>query len=202
VAESNINNSINTNLLMTPGYNFINSNTISDERKSRICCFFKNGWTPNLNDMGTTDEIIIMEKLNRTIIGIYRPFKVYQGETASQNFVRLLNCIQMYMDKNRTIKITIIGDFNVDYLKMGDRSYQRYQLANTLLDFQIQNGLIQKVKEITRHRIVTRNNIATLQTSLLDHVYTNDLEVETIKIIPTISSDHDLVKVEFDEKNT
>jgi len=94
-----------------------------------------------------------------------------------------------------------VGDFNIDYLRVGDKSYQRHQLSEALLNFQVKNELTQMVKEITRHRLVTKNGIQNLQTSLLDHVYTNCLNIDHIQILPTIASDHDLLKINYDESN-
>jgi len=145
--------------------------------------------------MDSKNEIIILEFENETVIGIYRPFKLLVGETASTNFDRLLNGLQNYIDNNPNKNLTIVGDFNIDFLKHGDRTYPRHNLANTLSEFQIHNNLDQLVKEITRHRLINKDGTQILQTSLLDHVYTNGLHVEGVEILPTISSDHDLIKI-------
>jgi len=193
VSESNINLQMNCELLTIQNYNFMNSQTANETRKSRMCCFFKNDWAPNMTEMGKEDEIIILEKKDWTIIGIYRPFKVYENETASGNFSRLITRMQNYMTKYQDRKIIITGDFNIDYQKIGDKTYPRHQLATELMEFQIKNNLTQKVKEITRHRMINKNEQSILQTSLLDHVYTNGLHTEFISIEPTMASDHDIV---------
>jgi len=144
--------------------------------------------------MSLKDEILIFERGDFSIIGIYRPFKKLSGETAQSNFTRLLQCIQNYIDENKKKKIVIMGDFNVDYLKMGDRTYQHHQLSSSLSDFQTYNNLEQLVTEITRHRLVNKRGQQHLQTSLLDHIYSNGLHTENVEIIPTISSDHDIIK--------
>jgi len=195
IAESNINNSMDLNLLNQPEYELIHSNTINEIRKSRLCCFYKNNWKPNFGEMSHSDEVIILEKEQNTIIGLYRPFKTLEGETASSNFTRLIDCLQSYIVKNPQRKLVIVGDINIDYLKIGDKSYQRHLLAEALLDFQVRNVLDQKVTEITRHRMVNRNGQNQLQTSLLDHVYTNGLYVDDVIILPLIASDHDIIKI-------
>jgi len=151
--------------------------------------------------MTVMDELIILENKDITSIGIYRPFKLLQGETATTNFTRLLDTIQKYIDQNKKRRIIISGDFNIDYLRMGDTSYQRHRLAELLLDFQIRNNLTQIVKEITRHRLVNQNDTQTLQTSLLDHVYTNFIGVEDCQILPSIVSDHDVILVTVESTN-
>jgi len=118
IAESDLNKKINIEMLNSKNYNFTTSLTIKDERKSRICAFYKNNWAINETFMTNDDEIIIFEKGNDTSIGIYRPFKLLQGETATTNLLRLLLSLQNYLDKNKEKNVTITRDFNIDYLKI------------------------------------------------------------------------------------
>jgi len=155
ISESEIDKTKELNLLETLPYELNLSNTLSDTRKARICCYSKPEWTL-LPNSSTMDEILSYKKQNHIIIGIYRPFKTYSGESTTTNFERLLANLQQIIDSNPNHNITIVGDFNVDYNKMGDRTYQRFNLASTLQDFQISNGLIQMVKEITRHRMIKK----------------------------------------------
>jgi len=71
VAESNINNDMNTDLLQIRNYNFTNSKTIAQDRKSRICCYYKNKWKLRDDVMSVDDKIIALEHENNFIIGIY-----------------------------------------------------------------------------------------------------------------------------------
>jgi len=145
--------------------------------------------------MSNQDELIIYEKGKQSIIGIYHPFKLLLGETSSSNFTRLLEALQKYITCHPTREVVIVGDFNIDYLKISDRTYQRHLLAEKLLDFQTKNGLEQHIKQITRHRLVTKNGQNILQSSLLDHVYSNSLLIDTVETLPSIASDHDYIKI-------
>jgi len=199
LAEADLNLNMNLKVLEISGYNFATSLAISSERKSRICVYYKNSWTINEQYMSKHDEIVILERGELSVIGIYRPFKLLQGETATTNFERLLAKIEQYIEQNRHKKLIILGDFNVDYLKFGDVTYQRHNLADQLLDFQIRNGLGQQVNEITRHQVIRNNNGTSVQTSRLDHVYINFTGLDPVEILPSISSDHDVIKVTIDE---
>jgi len=195
VSESNLNSNMMTEILQINGYEFTSTKTMTETRKSRLCCYYNNNWSISSFEVGTLDELLILENKNTSVLGIYRPFKVYENETASSNFVRLLTKIQEYIDRNKNKNIILTGDFNVDYLKIGDKTYQRHNLSEILVEFQIYNNLEQMVTEITRHRLITKNGNQILQTSLLDHVYTNGLHVDLVEILPTVASDHDILKI-------
>jgi len=80
VSESNINNEMCQDLTYIKAYDFINSNIISEFRKSRICCYYTNTWRPNLEFMSCKDEVIILERGQFTVIGLYRSFKLYTAK--------------------------------------------------------------------------------------------------------------------------
>jgi len=84
---------------------------------------------------------------------------------------------------------------------MGQRDYKNHHLAELLMDFQKSNNFDQRIKEITRHRMVNRNGQNVLQTSLLDHVYTNGFHVDDVRVFPTIASDHNLIGIIIKNKN-
>jgi len=62
IAESDLNNAMNLNLLNHLGYNLHTSQTITNERKSRLCSYSKPGWNLANNHMSKNDEIIILKK--------------------------------------------------------------------------------------------------------------------------------------------
>ena len=66
-----------------------------------------------------------------------------------------------------------------------------------LQEFIEENGLDQKITEITRHRWVKFNNVKTLQTSLLDHLYQNFTDLRNTSVIPSIASDHDIILLKW-----
>jgi len=199
ISEAEINKNKETNLLECENYELSLSNTLSDTRKARICCYSTNDWT-KIPNSSISDEILAYQKSNQIVICLYRPFKYYIGETTTTNFERLLANVQNIVQSYQNHALTIIGDFNIDYKKIGDQTYQRHNLANLLQDFQIFNNLNQLVNDITRHRMIEKNGERILQTSILDHVYVNGLHVDNIEVLPTIASDHNLIKVNMINK--
>ena len=197
IAEANVDSTMNLDLLNVTNYTIYTSGTIKDNYKARILVLAKDGWKLISQFMSDTDELIIMEKNDLTVIGIYRPFKKLKNETARGNLERLLNKIQNYTDQNINRKIIITGDFNVDYNRIGDKRYQCYHLANMIMDFQVKNNLEQKIKGLTRHRLINKDGNQFLQTSLLDHVYSNSLIIEDTITHPTIASDHDIIQIKI-----
>jgi len=119
ISEAEIDLYKETNLLQVHNYELYLANTISETRKSRICCYSKSDWS-NLSIKSKTDEILAFKKANHIVVGIYRPFKIYSGETTSTNFERLLGSIQEIFNTHANCDFTLVGDFNIDYKKIGD----------------------------------------------------------------------------------
>jgi len=108
ISEADLNEKMDLNLLGISEFTLATSKTFSDVRKSRLCAYYNNSWTLNEEFMSEKDELIILEHENLSIIGIYRPFKLLQGETATTNFLRLLAKIQDYLDKCQGKNVSII----------------------------------------------------------------------------------------------
>jgi hypothetical protein len=96
------------------------------------------------------------------------------------NFERLLDNLKVICDK--TQKVLIGGDFNADP--------RRHDKKAKILDlWQTDCGLEQHVQEDTRTRLVG----TTVQSSLIDHVYSKELVVSDLQSIPSEASDHNLI---------
>ena len=73
----------------------------------------------------------------------------------------------------------IIGDFNLDFKKRGLQNYQNRRIYDELIETEIAFNLLQIVEEDTWSRTYQGN----IRTSLLDHIYVNNLLiVEEVKV--------------------
>jgi len=80
IAESEISKTMQTSISDYPGYELSHSKTMSETRKSRICCFSKPEWQLLEELLPIDDEILLYKKGDHIVIGIYRPFKLYINE--------------------------------------------------------------------------------------------------------------------------
>ena len=66
----------------------------------------------------------------------------------------------------------IMGDINVDHLRLREPGYHLGNLARKVIDFQVDGGYIQMVEEATREQLVG----GVVKKSLLDVIYCNKKE--------------------------
>jgi len=69
---------------------------------------------------GTNLDLIVFENDKLRISGLYRPFKLYAGETAETNFLHLMNALKEVAITNQK-QLICGGDFNIDWLKESRR---------------------------------------------------------------------------------
>ncbi len=93
--------------------------------------------------------------------------------------------------KNSKTKVIVAGDFNLDYLKVGDSSYQNSGLLNKLSLWSASYGLSQLITSPTRFREVNAKNGVRNELSLLDHLYSAD--EERFELIECGVSDHQAI---------
>jgi len=118
-------------------------------------------------DLGSEFDELIAIKVGRvTIVGIYRAFKCFAGETENSNFDRLLNSLSKLNFKEQ---IEIIGDFNINL------NNQTSKFNAELRDWVQEHGLQIVDAGISRSRWVGE----TLQESTIDFALTN---IEHVKI--------------------
>jgi hypothetical protein len=125
------------------------------------------------------------------VIGVYRPFKVELGSTLQEQFDNTIRYIDMKvseMDKSKNPRILVGGDFNLDFLRVGDNSYAGTQMLNKLGTWAASQGLSQLITNITRYRRVHTGGDIREEKSLLDHLYSN--ECEEASLINCGTSDH------------
>jgi len=93
-------------------------------------------------------------------------------------------------------KKVIMGDFNIDYLKMGIINNFYY---NELARMEQTNGLTQLIKETTWSRLYE----GSYRCSLLDHCYLSDLHtLKNVKLLEAEISDHTPIMIELNVNQT
>jgi len=140
---------------------------------------------------GDRQDIIVLENKDNRVVGLYRGFKniIPERDPLSSFFEALQqSCVT---PKN----LTIVGDFNIDPIR--DKETRRGRLLDTLL---INNSLLQLMSEVTRRRMVLKDNIQHLEESTLDLVLTSDDRV-VASAESSYNSDHLLIMVNLPNKN-
>jgi len=143
------------------------SNSFVSRGKSRLVCYKKQGFeiVTGLNEF---NDVLAFNYKSTTIVGLYRGFKLFDGETETSNFFRLLNDLNL-LDPER--EIVVVGDFNIDQQKNDTR------LHRELNDWVLEKGLTVIKTGITRARLVCD----ALQESELDLVITNSNKIKIEK---------------------
>jgi len=136
-------------------------------------------------------DCIILDTLNLRenvrLVGFYRPFKIPENISKQAYLDGLLDCIGKAHKPTRFIAG---GDINIDY-----NPQKSSQELDTLTEWLIEVGLMQLVEKNTRHRLVFTDGNMRLETSLLDHVYSNDKP--KITCLETGYSDHEVIILEI-----
>ena len=183
-------------LIQIQGYKLHNAASLEKHGKSRIIAYTKDG--VNLRrrlDLESPDtEMIIFDKQiqNSTdedrIIGLYRPFTGPNGDKSSngtwERFNHLVSTINKAVDGCH--RVTIVGDLNVDLLKIEDNRYS--DALKLLCD---ENSLEQLIHQPTRIQALKCADGWELQESLLDHVYSSDYRsIKQCGVMHLSQSDH------------
>jgi hypothetical protein len=138
-----------------------------------------------LPELEEVDNEIIVSKLKKQmIVGLYSGFKTEKDESVVGNFKRLVANLGQICQKSSSILIG--GDFNADPAK-------KCQKSDALIEWQCEHGLDQLVQTQTRVRLVESN----IQSSMLDLVFSKEIDSVDIEVVPSEVSDHHLVKASF-----
>jgi len=119
----------------------------------------------NLNIIMIT---VHLSKSKINISSVYRTFKLNSQASYLEVFKSQLNCLKNNIN-TKDVNI-IIGDFNIDYKRKVEASYNNHRLCEELEEFETQHGLTQQVNEVTWSRVIRGR----IKTSTLDHIYIND----------------------------
>jgi len=180
------------------GYALILSNTI-DTGMARLACYVKNGIKYNrrtdLEKKGL--EIIILDSKKVRIIGLYRPFKMLNGESTIENFDRIMSTLKGSVESNNGKDYICGGDFNVNWL-------MESQMKNELVKWMDDGNLLQKINQITRYRVINKDGEQKDEKPLLDHIYLNEEIFKSAKVLqlPTAWSNHEVQIVTLPTKDT
>ena len=104
---------------------------------------------------------------------------IYRSPSGSTDkFVNLFDSVCRSLNRHSRKHIILVGDLNIDLLK-----HENFQAAQNLIDTLSKYGFVQLVSRPTR---ITENSC-----TLIDHVYTNDIEnTISCNILTTDISDH------------
>jgi len=185
ISEANINkNKINEHLNID-NYELI----ISDTKYpiSRSACYLRKSSGFDVITKGNGSEIICLESKTLVIAGIYRPFKLHDGQTHLSNFNALLDEIKKVCKTKK--EIVVAGDFNIDVKVSMNRNPQLKELID---EWALDSGLVQKVNTTTRSRIVTTTRGERIETSIIDHFYTSN-DANEVELIEHFASDHKIL---------
>jgi Reverse transcriptase (RNA-dependent DNA polymerase) len=166
------------NIIKIQNYDLLVSGTLGEKTKARLCCYIHSSIKYKMLHIGNDLDLVGLDILNYRLVGLYRGFKLPPGANRVSFFNSIIKALKRLSKTDK--KLIIGGDFNVDINKKTSN-------LNDLNNWAIDAGLSQLVTNNTWRRIVSDK----LQTSLIDHIYTNDLDVKVTQI-PSIS-DHDFI---------
>ena len=201
VSESDVGEFFDLNLIQIQGFDILLPYP-QQKKKSRILAFTKSGdkfEQIHFTECTEVEGIAIKNNYSNSstynvIVGIYRPYKKESETTMTEQFSILLEKLKSI--KNNYENVCFVGDFNVDFFNLCNLSYHLSNFASMLTKWCAENELVQLVKEHTRSQIYTTDGITITKKSLLDHVYVDNIYIhESVDIVPTTNSDHDLITI-------
>ena len=125
----------------------------------------------------------------KRIINVYRSFNP-NGETAKELFTRQLNLICTAFNDDTVI----IGDFNLDYARRHDVTYDRKNYFELFEEKLGDLNLLQLVKFVTWSCLVG----LVLRSSILDHIYVNGVTlIKNVTRVKQCFGDHELIMAQI-----
>ena len=167
----------------------------TNEHKKRTGIYISNRITylrrNDLEELNTNIVIIDVSDVNEyRIINVYRSFSTYNNDHPLDKFISQLRIIRNAVNALPKKIPIVLGDFNLDYNKIYDPSYQFKNYFGQLNLMFEPMGLTQLVSFETWHRYV--NGLK--RSSVLDHIYTNTPEIlSEICPVHTDIGDHCIV---------
>jgi len=189
-AESDLMGGRDLSIFNRQGYKLVHSKNLSVRGKARLSCWISDSFVHETNLEEYLNEIIVLKHktTNFVVVGIYHPFKCYQGESIRSNFLRLIQNLNNICGAHKNI--LIVGDFNVQY-----DSSDPCPLKYILDGWSDAHELDQLVTGVTRSRLVREN----LQKSMLDLVFTKIDGVTVEKSFNSLS-DHVIVEINLGQQ--
>ena len=191
--EIEIERDFNCELMNIPGYIFESE---KNDYKKRVGMYIKNS-IKYVRCMDLEDEnahLMVIDVENRKknkkrVINIYRSFNP-NGETAKELFTRQLFLINAAFNDDTVI----MGDFNLDFARRHDVSYERKNYFELFEEKLGDLNLIQMVKFVTWSRLIG----LVLRSSILDHIYVNGVTlIKNVTHNKPCFGDHELVMAQI-----
>lgn len=181
IAEAEVRLEFDLGCLSHDGYNLFTSNTLQSRGKSRIICLARKEFKKF--ELGSEfNDLIAIDCEGMNVVGYYRGFKCFDGETERSNLWRLLDA---FSDLDFNKDTYIIGDMNVDLSETKSRFYDE------LHEWCDMKSLTISSVGVTRSRWV----VDKLQESSLDILISNSSKF-TLGKEHNIFSDHYIIKLE------
>ena len=79
ISEADIHRNIDLRMFCVPGYKVDTCNTLEINGKSRMICWYRNFFNRVTDLEHLRNEIIVLKHRKSIIVGLYRPFKCYDG---------------------------------------------------------------------------------------------------------------------------
>jgi len=159
IAESEIPKGMDLGVFQIKGYDFILAGTLESRGKARLACYARKGLFQQ-TIVNPYNDLIFLTQKKLTFVGVYRGFKLHEGENERSNWLRLMNDLHLV---NLSGEVFIVGDFNIDVGKSNAK------LQDELKFWTDAHGLNICQQGVTRRRNVQ----GVLQESTLDLLLTN-----------------------------
>jgi len=185
VAEADVKFGMDLSFLNINGYRLALNSTFASMGKCRLICFYKESVKRLCHLEEDGNELMVFSANNQIIVGTYRPFKCFDGETISSNFNRLIDNLSHVVKQCSSHKslVHIVGDLNIDMNNENSPFFRKFQ------DWLDNFALAQIVKNDTRSRMVSGK----LQRSLLDVFITSSSDFK-VELDFNSYSDHCILK--------
>ena len=190
--ETELEKNYPVDILSTPIYEFESEKNTD---KKRIGIYVNRQLNYNRReDLEESDSHVIIldikSTINLRIISLYRSFRPPNGMSPRSFFEKQLNIVE----RNCLPNTIVLGDFNLDFKMKWRNDYPHKHLFTHLTELTDRMNLLQLVDFPTWSRYI--NNIQ--KTSILDHVYVNNLSIVNNcgSITPTFG-DHLLIILEL-----
>ena len=192
----------NTNEYIESLYNIAQYSKIfpkswENKKKARIITYYKTELKNHIRireDLMTDNQSDIWIQIqigrgSKLLLGmIYREWTSMEGKGSHsdqrERLQELMSKSQLAAEENT--EVILMGDFNLDLKKKAGQK----ELKELITNFTTKNNMVQLIQEDTRSRVVGGR----LQSSTIDHVYTNMPDnITNLKQVNIASSDHSII---------
>ena len=193
-------NEYTESLYLIPQYSLLFPKSWENKKKARIITYYKTELKNSIRireDLMTDSQADIwieiqLGKGNKLLVGmLYREWTSIDGKGSNtdqkERLLELMDKAEQAIQEKG--EVVIMGDMNVNMGTSNENGGQRH-LKEILNNFISSNNMTQLVKEHTRRRIVSGK----LQSSTIDHVYTNMPDnISDLSQTNPASSDHSMI---------